>query len=403
MASITLTDKQLRGMLRRERRVASRQQAIRRQTPAPAAAPGAVKYRLALPLGVDPDDDDGDDGDIEHDPRTERLSLDASSVIDQLAESNPGCLAPSGYPFVSSQAAVVAAKDPAKMSATFVVVTRQKDPNRHGNMVQIQPGPNGLGMQIEDWAMNPVVLFNHGDGAPLPVGSAMKDGELYWNAQKSKATSTCFFSQSNPDAAAIYALIDEGILRAASVQFIPTKALRLAQPKIELAEGVESLDWRGYDFPESKLIEWSVVAIGADPGAIRKSISAGRVAGQRISQRLRHTLAQDLAPQRVWTPGVDFAPTTTRALAEVIAENLRQETQSLETSVDAVAQKSTLAPVIDGNALADQFRQSIATPASQVDANAIADQVRQEIQRATSGVLEGFSKLSERVNQLAGN
>lgn len=389
MASITLTDKQLRGMLRRERRVASRQQASRRQTPAPASAPGAVKYRLALPLGVDPDEDDDGDGDIEHDPRAQ--SLGGSEALEEIASHNPASLTQSGYPYSVCQGATMAAKDPSKMSATFVVVTRGKDVNRHGNMVQILPGPNGQGMQIEDWAANPVVLFDHGFGLSMPIGTAMKDGELYYQAQKGKATSTCFFSQTLPEAAAIYALIDEGILRASSVQFLPTKAMRLAQKPADLAEGVEGLDWRGYDFVESKLLEWSVVAIPADPGALKKSLDSGKVAGQRIGAGLKYALAQHLEPRKVWTPGISFAPTPTQT-----------ETQSAKIPVDASAQKSTLAPVIDGNALADQFRQSIATPAPQVDADAIADQVRQEIQRVTNGVLEGFSKLTERVNQLTG-
>ncbi|NBW10080.1 MAG: hypothetical protein EBR82_18835 [Caulobacteraceae bacterium] len=392
MASVTLTEKQLRSLLRKERRVASRQAASRRQTPAPLAAgaeagPGPVQCRLALPLGVDLDgDEDENEDDDELGVTHQSQSVYGTDSLEHLAAHNPACLTQAGYPYTTSQGATMAAKDPGKMSATFVVVTRQKDPNRHGNMVQILPGPNGQGLQIEDWAANPVVLFDHGVGLNLPIGTAMKNGELFWNAQKSKATSTVFFSQTLPEAAAIYALIDEGILRASSIQFMPSRAMRLTGELPDRPKGVESLDYQGYDFVESKLLEWSVVAIPADPGALRKSLDSGRVAGQRIGPGLRYALAQHLGPQKAWTPGVE----------------LRSE-PAAASAVDAAQQKATLAHVIDGNALAEQYRQSIIAAAPAVDHNAIAEQVRLEVQRATASVLEGFRKLSSRVQYLAGN
>lgn len=400
MASVTLTEKQLRSMLRKERRVASRQAASRRQTPAPLAAgaeagPAPVRYRLALPLGVDPDEDEDDDDD-EPGVTHQSQSVYGTDALEHLAAHNPACLTQAGYPYSTSQGATMAAKDPGRMSATFVVVTRQKDPNRHGNMVQILPGPNGQGLQIEDWAANPVVLFDHGVGLNLPIGTAMQNGELFWNAQKSKAISTVFFSQTLPEAAAIYALIDEEILRASSIQFLPSKAMRLTGELPDRPKGVESLDYQGYDFVESKLLEWSVVAIPADPGALRKSLDSGRVAGQRIGPGLRYALAQHLGPQKAWTPGVEL-----RSEHAAAAEPLQVAVAA--SAVDAAQQKATLAPVIDGNALAEQYRQSIIAAAPAVDHNAIAEQVRLEVQRATAGVLEGFRKLSSRVQYLAGN
>jgi hypothetical protein len=389
---IQLTPSQLRGILRRERRVGSRQRQRAPQPGQPLPVPqGGI--RLANPLGVDAWQDD----DIVEALAYEPQPLDGREVLDVLATTSPGCLTQTGYPFSACQAASVKAKDPSKMSATFAVVTRGKAPNRHGNMVQIAEGPNGRGMTIDDWAANPVVLFDHGMGLSMPIGTAMRDGELYWRASKNQAISTVFFSQSLPEAAAIYALIDEGILRAASVQFIPTKAMRLALKNDKLPDGVQSLDYAGYDFVESQLLEWSVVAIPADPGALKKSLDVGKVAGQRIGPGLKVALAQHLAPSPVQGIGVTF---------EMPAPAV---SQSVETgsSVDEVAQTRTLSGTsaavepIDYHALAGEVRQSLSTPEPKLNAAAVV----MEVQSALAGladVVQGQQALSQRLAQIRG-
>lgn len=387
---IQLTPSQLRGLLRRERRVGNRQ----RSQSQSAAAPSPV--RIVAPLGVDPWQDE-DFGEIPH----ELQAFDGADVLSQLALDAPNCLTQSGYPFSACQAAKIEATDPKKMSATFTVVTRQKQPNRHGNMVQIVPGDNGQGMTIEDWSANPVVLFDHGQGLSMPIGTAMRDGELYWQASKNKAVSTVFFSQSLPEAAAIYALIDEGILRAASVQFIPTKAMRLAYKPDKLPDGVQSLDYVGYDFVESQLLEWSVVAIPADPGALKKSLDAGKVAGQRIGAGLKWALAQRLAPTPAQGIGVTFEQPQPVA-SSFVDTGLKQE-----TSVDSVQDKSTLAPslvvdAIDYRELAGKVRQSLSKPEPTIDAAAVVKEV-QSVLGGLSAVAHGQQSLAKRLAQIAGH
>jgi hypothetical protein len=387
---IQLTPSQLKGLLRRERRVGSRQRAQQPGQPLPVPQGG---IRLANPLGVDAWQDE----DVTEAWSYEPGPLDGREVLDVLASTSPGCLTQTGYPFSACQAASVQAKDPSKMSATFAVVTRGKAPNRHGNMVQIAEGPNGRGMTIEDWAANPVVLFDHGMGLSMPIGTAMRDGELYWRASKNQAVSTVFFSQSLPEAAAIYALIDEGILKAASVQFIPTKAMRLNLKSEQLPDGVKSLDYAGYDFVESQLLEWSVVAIPADPGALKKSLDVGKVAGQKIGPGLKFALAQHLAPSPVQGIGVTFETPPPVA------------SQSAKTgnSVDEVAQTRTLSAMsaavepIDYLALAGEVRQSKSTPAPKLDAAAVVMEVRSAL-AGLAGVVQGQQALAQRLTQIRG-
>ena len=386
---IELTPSQLRGLLRRERRVASRQ----RSQSQSAVAPSPV--RIVAPLGVDPwEDDEG--ADVQH----ELQALDGSDVLSRLASDSPSCLTQAGYPFSACQAAQIEAKDPKKMSATFTVVTRGKMPNRHGNMVQIVDGPNGRGMTIEDWSANPVVLFDHGMGLSMPIGTAMKDGELYWQASKNKAVSTVFFSQSLPEAVAIYALIDEGILRAASVQFIPTKAMRLAFKADKLPEGVQSLDYAGYDFTESQLLEWSVVAIPADPGALKKSLDVGKIAGQKIGAGLKWALAQRLAPTPVQGIGVTFEQP-----AEPVAQS-RDTAPTLQTSVDNTVDPRNLSPIevvepIDYLAMAGEIRQSQPKPEPVLDAAAVVKEVQSALGGLTE-VVQGQQSLARRLAQITG-
>lgn len=386
---IELTPSQLRGLLRRERRVASRQ----RSQSQSAVAPSPV--RIVAPLGVDPwEDDEG--ADVQH----ELQALDGSDVLSRLASDSPSCLTQAGYPFSACQAAQIESKDPKKMSATFTVVTRGKVPNRHGNMVQIVDGPNGRGMTIEDWSANPVVLFDHGMGLSMPIGTAMKDGELYWQASKNKAVSTVFFSQSLPEAAAIYALIDEGILRAASVQFIPTKAMRLAFKADKLPEGVQSLDYAGYDFTESQLLEWSVVAIPADPGALKKSLDVGKIAGQKIGAGLKWALAQRLAPTPVQGIGVTFEQP-----AEPVAQS-RDTAPTLQTSVDNTVDPRNLSPIevvepIDYFAMAGEIRQSQPKPEPVLDAAAVVKEVQSALGGLTE-VVQGQQSLARRLAQITG-
>lgn len=387
---IQLTPSQLRGLLRRERRVGNRQRS-QSQSAAPASP-----VRIVAPLGVDPWQDE-DLGEIPH----ESQAFDGADVLSRLALDAPSCLTQSGYPFSACQAAKIESTDPKKMSATFTVVTRQKVPNRHGNMVQIVESENGRGMTIEDWSANPVVLFDHGQGLSMPIGTAMKDGELYWQASKNRAVSTVFFSQSLPEAAAIYALIDEGILRAASVQFIPTKAMRLAYKPEKLPDGVQTLDYVGMDFVESQLLEWSVVAIPADPGALKKSLDAGKVAGQKIGAGLKWALAQRLAPTPTQGIGVTFDKP--QPAAPAIVETVAQA----QTSVDSTGDKSTLAPsvvvdAIDYRALAGEVRQSLSQPQPTIDAAAVVKEV-QSVLGGLQVVAQGQQSLAKRLAQIAGH
>lgn len=219
------------------------------------------------------------------------LVEDPGELMATLAEQDPNSICQSGWSVGGFDGAVLQTVDGAAMSARFCIVTRQKAPNRKGNIVQIAPSDAGRGMMLEAYQQNPVVLFNHGEGYSLPIGkSADQSGKLLLTVQKTKAFAEVFFAQSSAFAADIFGLVQEKILQAASVGYMPMKARRLKQAQgqlppdvLDISPGGPNSCFGGFDFVESDLMEWSIVPIGADPGALRQCLSAGKIAGEKIA------------------------------------------------------------------------------------------------------------------------
>lgn len=220
-------------------------------------------------------------------PETQDLS-GASDIIQAGGDSIS--LTRGGYPFFRTDDAVKQAVNPNDMTADFVIVTRSKGSNRNGCMVQITPGDAGGGIILDSYQKNPVVLLNHGEQFSLPIGVS----SVPVLAEK-KATATVKFSQRLPEAAQVFALIDEGVLRTASISYLPLKA-RMQSLKRKKSESEAEIEFEGdrcIDFTESDLLEWSVVTIPADPGAVRRFLELGKIRDEKITQAIR----QSLAPQ----------------------------------------------------------------------------------------------------------
>lgn len=242
-----------------------------------------------------------------------QLLENCEDILTQMAGSP--ALLPSGYPCAQSSDAVVMGKaDPKTMSVPFVIVTRSNQLNRHGNKVQIAPTADGKhqGMRLDNYKTNPVVLFDHGmSGLPLPIGvSEDKQGNSTIKLFNSKAEGTVFFSQRLPDAVQIYALVDEGILRTASISFLPLKAQRIVQKQgqQEVGDNGEPImnlqtPWMPLDFLESDMLEWSVVGIPADPGAVRKFLDRGKINTEKLTFGVRQALTHMAEAKPCWAPG----------------------------------------------------------------------------------------------------
>jgi hypothetical protein len=232
--------------------------------------------------------------------------LRGQEILDHLSMHGEEQLLPSGFPRYQSNETVLQSTEPRKMTADFVIVTKQKSPNRQGNIVQIAESEHGRGLVLDNYRTNPVVMFDHGLTYQLPIGTSQTpDGDLTVRIGKTKATARVHFSQRLPDAATIFALVDEGILQTASVQFLPMRARRLSVKQAADIDEDEVMlqDGAGLIYTESDLLEWSIVSIPADPGAVRRHLDRGHVNGERITRSLATVMARMGGPKVTWSPG----------------------------------------------------------------------------------------------------
>jgi len=309
-----------------------------------------------------------------------------------LAAANDAERLPSGYLQHWSDETVVQSTQPTKMSADFIVLTRQKEPNRHGNIVQITDGENGRGLVLDHYRTNPVVLFDHGMNMTLPIGTSEgPDGKLSVRLTKNRAMARAYFSQSLPEAATIYALIDEGILRTASVQFLPKRARKLSiKQRQDFADDEVSMsDGGGLDYTESDLLEWSVVSIPADPGAVRRCLDRGHVNGEVITMSLMPVMKQMGGPVPVWSPG--WSPQPQHVIS--VEEDETSVTVKYERHEEA-GESQTVTDVDTEPAI------------KTIDYEAVATQLegerkqRQKIEGATKAVAESLKPVTEAMDKL---
>ena len=153
-----------------------------------------------------------------------------------------------------------------RIRSAYVDVVERKalDENRYQVTITANEGarqPPDLdfdGMATQNYERNPVVMWAHdvvgrSPSGGLPVGRTLRldraaDGRMVADFE---------FLTDDPFAQRVKNAWDKGFLRAASVSWIP----------IESAPG-EAGRWRD---TRSDLLEWSIVAVPADPDALRES------------------------------------------------------------------------------------------------------------------------------------
>lgn len=262
-----------------------------------------------------------------------------------------------GYPFFRCDDAISQGVNPNDMTADFVIVTRGKGSNRNGCMVQITPGDAGGGILLDSYQKNPVVLLNHGEQFALPIGVS----SVPVLAEK-KATAQVKFSQRLPEAVQVFALVDEGLLRTSSISYLPLKARMqsLKRKKADEAE-IEFVGGQCVDFTESDLLEWSVVTIPADPGAVRRCLELGKIRDERLTQAIRQSLAPHAEEAKAWAGW-------TKERDEML-----QRISTLETQLKAKPVEMPKAPAIAAKAAP--------LPISKIIAEAMAPHVTPLVQR----------------------
>lgn len=185
------------------------------------------------------------------------------------------------------------------------------------------------GVRLSNYARNPVVLFEHGLSVwKLPLAISTDDSGQLWVNKRVGADGQNFIEaksfhapviENAPAAYQYFGLIDAGVLRATSVQLIPSSVGVYADRDGKKFEVLE----------ESDLVEWSWCSLGVNPEAVAKSLTdvaretiraahqlqtdcalavleKGSVGNERLLPAVRKSL-QSLVPQATpSTPGFDF-------------------------------------------------------------------------------------------------
>ncbi len=190
------------------------------------------------------------------------------------------------------------AVDEGKMCAEFCITT--DDPDRVGDVV------NPQGIVLDSFYKNPIGFYGH-QVFPLPIGKWEDEkGACTIVLSKHKATGTLYFSQRSKEAAQVFALVAEGILRATSIGFNP---LLEPIPRDGRDDNPNSLQ-AGFYFPQIDLLEASVVGIPAQPTAtlVRACLSRDRLAGAPILAPIRKSLEALAEPAPAWSNGASLPP-----------------------------------------------------------------------------------------------
>ena len=186
------------------------------------------------------------------------------------------------------------------MSATFVISTSSVD--RGGDLVV--PG----GIQLEHYAKNPIVLWEHGfSGYSLPIGkSEGPEGKLAISVGEGAVFGTCYFTHKSRESEQIFELVQERIVRAASVRIgLPYKA----ETRRDGEQSVTVIS-------EWPLEEWSLVCVPMNQDCVAPIIAKNRLAGSQITEPLLKSLKRYAPATTKHGKGADFDKPKDKPVAE---------------------------------------------------------------------------------------
>lgn len=292
-------------------------------------------------------------------------------------------------------------------TATFTICTNLK--NRHGNKHQLGVNRFGQGMRFQEWSPHPNVLWAHGkDGVTMPLGVAEdRDGKLLLQASTAKVNSTCRFNQHFHFAMDIFRAVNEKFIRMSSVGFDPVKALYLPaqrQQQSAAGSGVMTLrdDRPGFEFVETILREWSILPVGADPGAMRQCYSDGKVGGEKIHPMTKRVFEKYAEPKPTIGRGFDAA------LLQQSIDNLTVVVNRLveqSTPPAPVVEETSETPAIVEQTIVTDEEPAITTTVDDLEATfaqQLAEALKNETQRLLTPVQNQLSQLQKDFDYASG-
>lgn len=139
---------------------------------------------------------------------------------------------------------------------TYEYVASDETPDRHGDIVR------AAGWDLSNYRKNPIILFSH--KRDLPIGQAVKT----WISDKQLKIKLKLADEgTSPFIDTLRRLMDQGIVKAVSVGFVPTIEPKYIRDKEDRVVGLE--------FVGQDLLENSIVTVPANPRALATAKSMG--------------------------------------------------------------------------------------------------------------------------------
>lgn len=146
-----------------------------------------------------------------------------------------------------------------------------------------------MGVQTDNYRKNPVVLWGHGLEPLLsfPIAKCEHpNGELALTKTEEAIVADAYFTNRLKESEQVFALIDEGIVRGASIHVDPIK------------NSLRRHNGHTYrEISESDLLEWSWGGIPVNPECVRKLLSTNRISGSSLSDSIRRSLMPYASPR----------------------------------------------------------------------------------------------------------
>ena len=224
----------------------------------------------------------------------------------------------------------------------MVIAARER--SRNGGELNLR------GISFKNYRKNPVVLWAHDSYQGIPIAKTLKIG----HDDQGRIVADFEFNSDDEFAARVENAWNGGFIRAASIRFMPTKV-------------VEMLDEQGrvdrLRIEESELLEWSLVAVPADPDSVRAAARAMNLPAEIFRglepepEPLPETVTEEPEPEPVVkesepAPGLEAEPNQDdpiEALRERV-DALEQELRELaarDSTTEAEPQESQKVPESD--------------------------------------------------------
>lgn len=206
--------------------------------------------------------------------------------------------------------------DQATRSAVFVMTDETTD--SYGDTVRAK------GADLSRFDTNPICLLNHRSDLILGTWADVQN-----KGKRIEGRATLAAEGTAPHVDMAYNLMSQGILRAASIGFMPKKLERKLDDKGEPTWAYDILEW--------ELYECSIVSIPANPAALAKSIQDGNMLARDFLEEVLDTYERTAAGLIVPKADLEEAHRTATGQKTSIL------TASVEIDGKSIAQLETIA------------------------------------------------------------